>query len=468
MKYKHCCLLTQGAMTDSPDALAWRRIRRAIEGLPDRMFRFTVERFGEDALHDAWEEFTLGVDSEVEGFNPDSPHVQLFLPWLYHCWSPAEDDGPAVTPTRAYLEERGARLDPLAREYLEACLDAPFSFHEIVRVDPGHGFDTCDILTGEQHAVRQASASRAMEVSDILYGQIVTLEGIAMLEACAPCTIPPARTIDLVDLRKSLPPDAELDAAEWVREIDVELRDLYFLMIGDVLNPPMPELHNTDGDPIEMHRLIFEVDSAQSTFDALAHLAFEATPAELLEAATYAADGQLEAVEFDWAKAGNRQHATWSNTILGHIAIKGTRMTMQVNSAKRARRFRLIVKKAAGKNIRYLVTEIESMEALLEQAAVQRRPAGGSSAQDDHASLAAIPEVREQLQKMMSEHFENWVHRSLPALGGTTPLEALRTPAGKEKVAALVVDAERHARRMNPPVDEDVLQRLRQRLGLNE
>lgn len=45
-------------------------------------------------------------------------------------------------------------------------------------------------------------------------------------------------------------------------------------------------------------------------------------------------------------------------------------------------------------------------------------------------------------------------------------MEAIRTPAGREKVAALVLDAERHARKMEPPVDEAVLVTLRQRLGL--
>lgn len=78
----------------------------------------------------------------------------------------------------------------------------------------------------------------------------------------------------------------------------------------------------------------------------------------------------------------------------------------------------------------------------------------------------AHPQVREQLQKMMSAHFEKWVDSKIPALDGLTPMEAIRTPAGKEKVAALVLDAERHARKMEPPVDEAVLVRLRERLGL--
>lgn len=54
----------------------------------------------------------------------------------------------------------------------------------------------------------------------------------------------------------------------------------------------------------------------------------------------------------------------------------------------------------------------------------------------------------------------------ISTLDGLTPMKAIRTPADKEKVAALVLDVERQARRMEPPVDEAVLLRLRARLGL--
>ena len=52
---------------------------------------------------------------------------------------------------------------------------------------------------------------------------------------------------------------------------------------------------------------------------------------------------------------------------------------------------------------------------------------------------------------MMAEHFERWVTEKIPALNGQTPLEAVRDPDGREKVMALVIEAERGARRMNPP-----------------
>jgi hypothetical protein len=84
----------------------------------------------------------------------------------------------------------------------------------------------------------------------------------------------------------------------------------------------------------------------------------------------------------------------------------------------------------------------------------------------ESAALAEHPEVQARMQQMMAEHFESWVTEKIPALNGQTPLEAVRDPDGREKVMALVIEAERGARRMKPPVDPVTLRRVRERLGL--
>jgi hypothetical protein len=39
--------------------------------------------------------------------------------------------------------------------------------------------------------------------------------------------------------------------------------------VDKVLNPQLPKLHNTDGEPLEMHRLVFDIDSPEKVLDAL-------------------------------------------------------------------------------------------------------------------------------------------------------------------------------------------------------
>ena len=59
-----------------------------------------------------------------------------------------------------------------------------------------------------------------------------------------------------------------------------------------------------------------------------------------------------------------------------------------------------------------------------------------------------------------------WVDDKLPVLGNRTPLEAVRDPAGREAVEALVLQIERDGSRMNPPLDPQIVRRLRERLQL--
>jgi len=59
-------------------------------------------------------------------------------------------------------------------------------------------------------------------------------------------------------------------------------------------------------------------------------------------------------------------------------------------------------------------------------------------------ALLADPEARKLLQATIQKQTERWVHEKIPALGGRTPIEAIRDPDGKEAVEALLAHWERH------------------------
>jgi hypothetical protein len=54
------------------------------------------------------------------------------------------------------------------------------------------------------------------------------------------------------------------------------------------------------------------------------------------------------------------------------------------------------------------------------------------------------PEVRQRMQETMQKDVENWIYQEIPALGGRTPIEAVRDPDGKEAVEALLLQWERN------------------------
>jgi hypothetical protein len=470
-KYKHCCLRAAADSADSPEALAWRRVRRALDefAMATTMLPFVAETYGPEALEEAWEEFS----GAQEPFDPETPHIQVFMPWFFHRWSPDPYSTEVVDtalheriPTELFLERRGARLDPVIRRYLGSCLEAPFSFHEILRCDPGHGFQARDLFTGEERAVLERSATQGMQPGDIAFGQLVTAEGITILEAASLCFIPPIYKIELIDFRNKLLRGEPRFTGAALCDWDLELIERYLGIIDKVLHPQVPKLHNTDGEPLEMHRLVFDIDSPEKALDALKSLDSGRSEEEILAATERTARGELKSVRFNWIKAGNQMHESWSTTIVGHIEIKRRRLLAELNSARRAQEFKTLVEERLGGEARLRADRIQSVEKML----AERNGAGPeySVREAESDALAEHPEVQARVQQMMAEHFERWVTEKIPALNGQMPLEAVRDPDGREKVMALVIEAERSARRMKPPVDPVTLRRVRERLGLTD
>ena len=514
-KYKVCC----GAAASEPESaqtLAWRRLSRAVRGYAPQLLSFIAESYGLESIPEAWDEFTLWND---EPFDPESPQVTLFYPWLFHVWRPltGETGVPtrclhSIPPSQAYLIARGKNIEPILYRYLSACLDSPYGFFEVVSVDPGHGMQMREILTETTYSVLERSASTTLQPGDTIYGVLVECDGVVLLEASAPIAIPIGLKPRIVEERELLLADealerqefdanlaaqcaANADDGEFEDKIDVggatvpdkvgpssradeemtldrqslfrydfSNRELYWELVLPRLNPVPPQLRNTDGDRLSMQRLIFAIESPAEAFAALKNLAIGHSEDEMLQDAEYSADGALERVEFHWTKPGNARHKGWASTMLGRIEINRKQLAAEVNSAARAAEFKQLVSERLGKQAQYRVTEIQSMERLLSEA--RAKPPRPSSQDDlEQAALMAQPEVQAQLRAMMKQHYAAWVDEKLPALQGKSPREAVRNKAGKEKVDALIRDIERMGQGVSG-YDASIADDLRKALGL--
>jgi hypothetical protein len=206
-------------------------------------------------------------------------------------------------------------------------------------------------------------------------------------------------------------------------------------------------LQNIDGDLLEFHKLVFDLKaSPQSAFDALKRLALNEPEEDLLADATRDAGNNLTGVRFSWKKRGNKKHAAWDNTVLGWIEIDGGRLTVDVNSQARAKAIRKKIEKILGDDVLYRASEIQSPEKML----AEQRAGGGLKVPKAANELAENPEVRAMVCEMMAKHWDSWPEQPLPMLGNLTPMEAAKDPDGREKVDAIIMQAERgamHSRR---------------------
>jgi hypothetical protein len=469
-KYKHCCLNAGSVPAATPADLTWHKLRALLDGYAIKMLRFIAEAYGQLAVHEAWNDFMCDDDL---AFDHDTPLMQLFMPWFFHCWAPdpfsttvVNKSLHGVVPTAAYLASKGRRLDPLLRRYLESLLSAPFTFFEVLACDPGTGMTLRDVMTQEEHAVTERGASQGVQRGDLLFGQLASVDRLTMLEAGNGFAIPPIEKAPIIELRARIASAHPAITHQVLRDWDLELLDLFHEIADRLYNPRLPTLQNTDGDPLSLHKLVFDLNAPpQAALDALKHLALDELDEDLLADATRDSENKLTRVRFSWKKRGNKKNAGWDNTVLGSIEIDGIRLIAEVNSAARADAIRKKIEMALGKAVRYRASEIQSPERMLAdlQAAGDRRD---SAAFEESDRLAEIPEVREKISAMMATHWEHWVDQPLPILGNRTPMEAVKDADGREIVESLVIQGERSGRNPNMPTDEYVFRRVRERLGL--
>lgn len=442
-----------------------------LEGYASRMLGFIHEAYGRSAIDEAWGEFIGQDDVELD---LNTPLMQLFMPWFFSCWSPDAVDTRVVKkslhdviPIKAYLAAPGTRIDPMLRRYMESLLSAPFTFFEVMSCAPGQSMDLRDILTREEYAVTERSASKGLQRGDLLFGQLASVDTLTMLEASNAFAIPPLEKARIIELRARMASAHLLMTRQILRDYDFELLEVFHEIAERVFHPKMPTLQNTDGEALSPHKLVFDLNvPPQAAFDALKHLGLELSEEEQLADATHDAAGKLTHVRFTWMKRGNKMHAAWDNTTMGAIEIDDKRLIAEVNSAARAATIRQLIETELGGSIRYRASEIQSLEKMLAES---RAADGGrgSAAAEEQQRLQELPEVRENLMEMMVAHWERWVDLPVPLLGNRTPLDAVKDADGRELVESLLLQAERHAQ-TNVPTDPAVFLRLRKRLGLVE
>lgn len=457
-KYKQCHL---GRWSDTPQpGDLWSQVHEASLRLPSAILRCAVAAYGRGVVDLAWRRFTGSSSGHLE---PDSPETPIFVPWCVYQWVPGAEvrDSPEVeglTLAARYLRRRSREQSPLALRYLAASTEAVFSFHDVVEVEPGTGLTMRDALTGAEAQVVEKTASQSARPGEILLARVATVDGLSILDGCAPISFPPLEKAGIIELRNRLRPGRRAISSATLREHELDLSATYRKIADHLLHPRPPVMRNTDGEPLVFARVTFEVPSARSAFEALAPLSLDASPADLLREATFDAQGELLAVEFPWLRRGGSA-LLGSFTALGWVMIEGRRVVVEVNSEERARKIREIAEERLPDGSRHLATVLESLESALESS----RP-GGAPAGAEREDPSSRPEVQRWLAERMRAHYRDWPSTPLPALNGRTPLQAIRSRDGREMVEALLLDFEQHIGQ-RPGMTREILAELRSRLA---
>jgi hypothetical protein len=235
---------------------------------------------------------------------------------------------------------------------------------EILSTEPGKRIHMQEVFTGQEISVEERSGSSHVRPNDLVFGRAVVVDDVGMIIGLSTHVIPPRYKPGLLDLRKQMGKNRPL-TGESLRRWETEIRRIY-LEIDRLLFSP-PQLCNTDGDPLEFHKLVYDIDSAEDAFVQLASLCVTETAEDLLQSAEKGPDGRIVLAEICWNRQGHKMSTAMTNTLLGNILIEPRRM----------------VKTKEGR---------EAVEALLADA-----ERGAGDAVTDAANLEGIRHVREIL-----------------------------------------------------------------------
>ncbi len=429
------------------------------------LFSYALEEFGNEFFAAAWDEFFLWNDPPIEIANSKELGT-TFDPFFVFDFVPdaAEDPLPDGWPTEPlalhFLDHEVESAPELHREFIDQACKSPASFFVVEGVAPGRALDIKDILTGRQFHALEQTASRALQVGDLLFTRVVTAGGGSIMVGASPWVIPASWHIPIIDMRERWRPKGMLTRDELI-DYNIEIRQTYHQVVDKLLHPTLPVMQNTDGDLLELTTLTYALGiPAAMAVERLIPLATLRNEAHVTDEA-YDDTGALCSATLTWIKAGNRKLKDWDNTTLGTLRVNGSQLVVDVNSARRRRRIEREIKKRLGSAATLVDTSVTDIAEALER----RRGSGSESNPPAEHSTRSSPEFQAIEAELVRKHWEAWLDTKIPALGNKTPRQAAKSALGRERLEALLADYGQSRAGERTVVQADIAA-LKQKLGL--
>ncbi|MFC3061035.1 hypothetical protein [Paenirhodobacter populi] len=319
-----------------------------------------------------------------------------------------------------YLKRRGWSEKALNRAYIEGLRHAVISLYEVVEVQPDDGLILRNLLSDEELInVREKSATRSLKKWDKIAVRVVprrdhhVISGGLLPFSAAATEMLTDGIRQVLKLKKTQ--DICLDRVQLHRCAPLFVTAWLFMELDRAAaSQELPEMTNSDGDPLVFHEVRFPFAQGVLQKDIAAWL------------------GKVKGLEADgvktwhWLAAKKRGAAATKRlsgeapmfdeaTVLGMLELKGKTLVLTVNSAARAERGIAMVTKATGGLLCPPFTSITTVEQMMsEQNNDRDHP---ESASDD-----IPPKIVEQIiREQMDRHYRDTLDQSIPALGTRPP-----------------------------------------------
>ncbi|MFQ5858534.1 MAG: antitoxin Xre/MbcA/ParS toxin-binding domain-containing protein [Anaerolineae bacterium] len=194
------------------------------------------------------------------------------------------------------------------------------------------------------------------------------------------------------------------------------------------------------------------------------HTALEEIRQILTQAGDFGIEDDLEpepdgSSNFPWFETRPGAPSTFEpigRRVLANLTLTPTTLEVEAMSQRRLNDCHQRLEHLLGDRIHLVETKTKSMD----QALREREPLA-----EPEEPPVLPPEVLAEMEEKM---LRQWIDESIPALGGLTPREAVKTPEGRWRVLELIEDAERMQKRIKktPGVFAPDYRKVKKMLGL--
>ena len=242
-------------------------------------------------------------------------------------------------------------------------------------------------------------------------------------------------------------------------EWDFDVRELYWNVCDDLHE--LLDLENSEGDPLCFQQLFFNIIvTPQIAFDKLKSLGPDIPEDELLSFAEYDDAGNLVYVAFPCVKDTASSFTSEYPTMLGEIIIDQNEIIVSTNSENRAAKIREEIENRLSGQVVFNKSEIDELDSAPEGDAAD------FSEEDLQEGLDHI--FDNAVKEIIEKQWMSWIDEKIPALGGKTPREMVKTKEGREKVTSLLDEIEMRVTGFPQEIDQlESIKKVRKKLGLD-
>lgn len=379
------------------------------------------------------------------------------------------DDGRNLAD--AYLKQAGQKETAEAKRYLAGLRHSVMSLYEVSDIVPGESFLTRDLVRGGKLVrVTERSATRMMRQWDRIAMRIVQIGDKAVMGGgVLPFEHEPAETIlDLIrhavgklrGVASGVGGDVETAV---LQEMAADFSNVWLQDLLRKILTPM-ELLNSDGEELSFMTVRYTLKPKATAADVSTVL--DTVPG--LHRRSRTTWSWLREDAAPRAKSGGRRKSqrsltTTSHTeegvdILAEIQVKKRTVDLMVNSVQRAERARALIEPA--------------LAAWTKAPRVKTEPLDRADRTGSKTPPAALSPAEEltMIRHAMDQHYAKVLDEPIAMLGDLTPVEAVRTAEGRQKVADWLKFMENQTAKQSPdsPLGQYDFSWMWEKLGITD